>query len=279
MKIAFVEATLPEMKVPKMYQSGRGEGANAKAAISRAFGDMFKKIKGKRVSLKQLLKEAKDDMDKLDDWMKSQEPAPGVSYEDWGKQETEKNERVSEERVHDKDGNLCCNKCLRKTSETYQGGLCSKCRDAKMIAKPVTASGSFMQKIMLSQQPMKNGDVRKLPKANSPLWTVQWSVMGTAKLPYVVSRNPGHANGATTSEGWACSCPNFTQHTPRTECKHILKVMQLENVKPASPPVASLPEDQQEAFRKFLLQQAERGTPARPAGKTKPLITQGRRFR
>jgi hypothetical protein len=42
--------------------------------------------------LKQLLKEAKDDMDKLDDWMKSQEPAPGVSYEDWGKQETEKNE-------------------------------------------------------------------------------------------------------------------------------------------------------------------------------------------
>ena len=51
MKIAFVEATLPEMKVPRMYQSGRGEGANAKAAISRAFGDMFKKIKGKRVSM------------------------------------------------------------------------------------------------------------------------------------------------------------------------------------------------------------------------------------
>lgn len=102
------------------------------------------------------------------------------------------------------------------------------------------------------------------PKANSPLWTVQW---------------PGHANGATTSEGWACSCPDFTKHSPRTECKHILKVMQLENVKPASPPVASLPEDQQEAFRKFLLMQAERGTPARPVGKTKPLITQGRRFR
>ena len=51
MKIAFIECTLPEMKVPKMYQSGRGEGANAKAAISRAFGDMFKKIKGKRVSV------------------------------------------------------------------------------------------------------------------------------------------------------------------------------------------------------------------------------------
>ena len=51
MKVAFVEATLPELKGGKMYQSGRGEGANAKAAISRAFGDMFKKIKGKRVSV------------------------------------------------------------------------------------------------------------------------------------------------------------------------------------------------------------------------------------
>ena len=51
MIIAFVEATLPEMKVPMMYQSGRGEGANAKAAISRAMGDMLKKVKGKRISV------------------------------------------------------------------------------------------------------------------------------------------------------------------------------------------------------------------------------------
>ena len=51
MKIAFAECTLPELKGGKMYQSGRGEAANNKAAISRAFGDMFKKIKGKRVSV------------------------------------------------------------------------------------------------------------------------------------------------------------------------------------------------------------------------------------
>ena len=51
MKIAIVEATLPDLKGGKMYQSGRGEAANNKAAISRAFGDMFKKIKGKRVSV------------------------------------------------------------------------------------------------------------------------------------------------------------------------------------------------------------------------------------
>jgi hypothetical protein len=53
MKGAFIEATLPELKGGKMYQSGRGEGANAKAAISRAMGDMLKKIKGKRISIIQ----------------------------------------------------------------------------------------------------------------------------------------------------------------------------------------------------------------------------------
>ena len=50
-KIAFVEATLPELKGGRMYQTGKGEGANAKAAISRSFGEIFKKIKGKRVSV------------------------------------------------------------------------------------------------------------------------------------------------------------------------------------------------------------------------------------
>jgi hypothetical protein len=50
-KLAFVEATLPELKGGKMYQTGKGEGANAKAAISRAFGEIFKKVKGKRISV------------------------------------------------------------------------------------------------------------------------------------------------------------------------------------------------------------------------------------
>ena len=51
MKIAFIDATLPQMKIPKMYQSGRGEGSNVSAAISRAMKDMLHKVKGKRVSI------------------------------------------------------------------------------------------------------------------------------------------------------------------------------------------------------------------------------------
>ena len=129
---------------------------------------------------------------------------------------------------------------------------------------------------------MKNGDVRKLPTVNSPMWTTQWAVQGSAWAPYVVSLKKfqnGTFDGNVTDKGWACSCPDFTRHVPRTECKHILKVMMIEGIKPNAPPVANLPDDQQEAFRKFLLQQAANGTPALPAGKSKPFVTQGRRFR
>ena len=42
---------MPELKGGLMYQSGRGEGANAKAAISRAFGNALRKVKGKRISI------------------------------------------------------------------------------------------------------------------------------------------------------------------------------------------------------------------------------------
>lgn len=33
--------------------------------------------------LKQMLEEAKHEFEEMDDWMKSQEPAPGVSYREW----------------------------------------------------------------------------------------------------------------------------------------------------------------------------------------------------
>jgi hypothetical protein len=50
-KIALIEATLPELKGGKMYQTGRGEAAGNAAAISRAFKDLLKKVKAKRVSV------------------------------------------------------------------------------------------------------------------------------------------------------------------------------------------------------------------------------------
>ena len=103
---------------------------------------------------------------------------------------------------------------------------------------------------------MKNGDVRKLPKSSSPMWTEQWAAMGAAKAPYIVSRSKGHASGATTADGWACGCSDFTQHTPRAECKHIIRVQKKEGMlgkySPSGASVTGLSAEQAEAFKKFM---------------------------
>jgi hypothetical protein len=139
----------------------------------------------------------------------------------------------------------------------------------------------IMQKIvpLPKAEPKKNGQVRKLPRSSSPLFTTQWSAQGSARLPYVISHRENAINGAVTDEGWACSCPDFTRHTPRADCKHICWVKKSEHIELTAAPVALLPKAQREAFNKFLLQQATAGTPALPAGKSKPFITQGRKFR
>lgn len=49
MKLAIVEAFFPEIPSGKCYVTGRGEGSNAKAAISRAIGDALKQVKGRRI--------------------------------------------------------------------------------------------------------------------------------------------------------------------------------------------------------------------------------------
>ena len=51
MKIAFVDAMMPELKGKFIYACGRGEGSGNKAAISRAMGDLFKHLPHKRVSV------------------------------------------------------------------------------------------------------------------------------------------------------------------------------------------------------------------------------------
>lgn len=47
-KLAWVAATFPELKGRYSQREGRGEGSTAKAAISRAIGDLLKSGKRKR---------------------------------------------------------------------------------------------------------------------------------------------------------------------------------------------------------------------------------------
>jgi hypothetical protein len=50
MKKAYIEGTFPELPSGKMYKVGRGTGGNAKVAISRAFSDLLKQVKGRRIT-------------------------------------------------------------------------------------------------------------------------------------------------------------------------------------------------------------------------------------
>jgi hypothetical protein len=50
MKLATVEGMFPELKGGNIFRTGRGRGAGSKAAIARAFADLFKQLKGKRIS-------------------------------------------------------------------------------------------------------------------------------------------------------------------------------------------------------------------------------------
>ena len=67
---------------------------------------------------------------------------------------------------------------------------------------------------------LKNGEIRKLPKANSPMWSEQWAYQGTAKMPYIVSAKKKAGNGVTSGwdQTWGCSCGK------ELPCKHVIAV-------------------------------------------------------
>lgn len=45
--------------------------------------------------LKQVLEQAKNDVDKWPSWMKDQEPEPGQSYRSWSSQDEEAKEKIN----------------------------------------------------------------------------------------------------------------------------------------------------------------------------------------
>lgn len=156
-----------------------------------------------------------------------------------------------------------CKSCYMKTKDKPEGwGM-------NAISKPLLLVKS-------KPAPMKHGEIRKMPKGvQTPMFTEQWAVMGTGKAPYIISRK----QNATQGFHWQCSCPSWTQNTPRADCKHIFNVKTKEGVM-VEATTAVLPPDKQKLFEAFLKQQAEAGTPALTTD-AKPLkfADKGRRFR
>ena len=144
---------------------------------------------------------------------------------------------------------------------------CSLLRPRPRAKKPLTLgpSGDMPSN-------MQNGEIRKLPKANSPMWSEQWAYQGTAKSPYIVS-----AKKAGWDQTWGCSCPDWTKHSPRVACKHILAVQLKEKIQVTPPDLMSgnmNPETKKE-FEKFLAQKSKAVV---QSGKS-ALEEKGRKFR
>jgi ribosomal protein S27E len=180
------------------------------------------------------------------------------------------------------DGHICpecqpqegmtvkCAKCGAYTinySVTNKGVLCEKCQ-----IHLVTADAA--------KKPMPTkGDVRKLPKANSPMWTDQWSVTGSAKEPYIVSHRTNGTNGSTTDEGWACGCMAFTRNKVREDCKHILRVKLFEGIGIAAKQV--VPSGHAKEYAEFLKLKAKQKRAAATDPNEIKMVgdTTGRKFR
>jgi len=129
----------------------------------------------------------------------------------------------------------------------------------------------------------KQGDIWVLNKANAPFNSKQWAYQGSAKTPYVITHYISKKDGATTEDGWACSCMSFTRNTPRTPCKHILNVMLKENVpgvNKASAKMANVDDEKLKAFQKWEREQAakEKHKPTSGA-ELKHFGATGRKFR
>ena len=129
---------------------------------------------------------------------------------------------------------------------------------------------------------MQNGEIRKLPTGNSPMWSEQWAYQGTAKMPYIVSARKKAGNGVTSGwdQTWGCSCPDWTKHALRIDCEHILSVKLRENIpfNPGDLMSGNMNPETKKEFEKFLAQKQAREVKSGKSGKS-ALEEKGRKFR
>ena len=161
---------------------------------------------------------------------------------------------------------LHCEKCYKVVSETFTvANLCGECQmKAPIKLKQFSFTGKLLEEGKTSSKtvtvgtPHKEGDIWALAKASAPMGSQQWAYQGSAKTPYIVTSYTTKRDGATTPNGWACSCPNFTRNVPRTPCKHILNVMLSigTNVPQASAKLANVDDKKLAEFEKWQREQA-----------------------
>ena len=186
------------------------------------------------------------------------------------------------------DYQMVCSKCMAysKTMKQFNGGnpLCPNCYAVKAQATVSKAKAMGLNPPLTIIR--KVGEIWELPSTSAPFNSRQWGYQGTAKTPYVITQYHSRVDGSTTSDGWACSCMNFTRHVPRTPCKHILNIMLKEGKTPSGVSVKAakvssmLTDDDAAAFDQWKREQAEKKYIKPTAGNELALFgATGRRFR
>lgn len=126
----------------------------------------------------------------------------------------------------------------------------------------------------------KEGDIWDIPQTSSPFKARQWAYQGSGKAPYIVTRYDEKRDGAVTSDGWACACMNFTQHTPRTPCKHILNVkLLIGDVGKSDVKLANVDDKKLKAFEAWEREQAAKKKAPTAGVELKHFGATGRKFR
>jgi hypothetical protein len=154
-----------------------------------------------------------------------------------------------------------CEACMMKNKHDWMQDIDMKGKPKPLSMLPKsTGSNQFnspIKKPVLVKR--EEGDVWEIPATSSPLWTKQWAYQGSAKEPYIISKKK-HVDGRTSSDGWACSCRAFTQHSPRKDCKHIINIKHQFGLGPVNATkhaVANLDSEEAAAFAEFKRQKAQ----------------------
>lgn len=194
---------------------------------------------------------------------------------------------------------LHCERCYHTCSETFPSiGLepgyvgmhvCSSCHaegleNMKHIKLKKIAPEKFVP-VVVNKHTHEEGDVWTLGNDNSPFGSRQWACQGSSKMPYVITQYMSKRDGAVTPEGWACSCKAFTQHSPRHDCKHVVRVKLVAGiaVPKTQGKMAKMSDDDTKAFEQWKRDQAEAkagSTPVKEGGQKLNLFANtGRKFR
>lgn len=118
-------------------------------------------------------------------------------------------------------GVLICPECETNVAVSNLIVMCPNC-DHPMIKtfNQETGGGKWVCPKNCSNEVKPGAPIQEISKGSTTGVKRRWLVKGSGKMQYTVVQWTSEYQGQLFS----CSCPAWTQHSPRTDCKHVLKV-------------------------------------------------------